>query len=433
MFKDEIIATLREMADLLEITGAGAFEIMAHRKGAQALEDWYGDLDEAVAEGTLTKIPSIGKGLSRVIADLAQAGASAELTRIRGLVPQQLPVLLRVRGLGPARVRALWRELGVESPDDLRRACAEGRVQALRGFGEKTVERILSGLDYLQSGAPRPERPAEAGASAVPQAPQAAGRLLAGMSGYSYSEWKGTFYPDDARPADFLKLYSQRLATVEINNTFYRFPSPQTIAEWGAQTPPEFRFALKANRRITHFSRLGPSSREHIVDFVERCGQLGDRLGCILFQLPPDLARDDARLDTLLQTLPPGPRYAVEFRHESWFASDVQQKLREHKVACVAGDTPERGPRQIVTADFVYVRLRQGTYTDSELAAWDAWFKVQLEEQRDVLAYLKHDEDGTAPNVVVARWAAQPQAAEKPRKAMAPSVRAPRKRGRKTG
>jgi hypothetical protein len=102
-------------------------------------------------------------------------------------------------------------------------------------------------------------------------------------------------------------------------------------------------------------------------------------------------------------------------------------------VACVAGDTPERGPRHIVTADFVYVRLRRGTYSEQELQAWDAWFKVQLEEQRDVLAYMKHDEDGTAPNVVVARWSAQPAAATKPGKSMARSVRTPRKSSRKTG
>jgi uncharacterized protein YecE (DUF72 family) len=435
MQKVDVIAVLREMADLLEITEAKVFEVMAFRNGAQALEDWYGDLDEAVSEEKLTEIPRVGKGLSRVISDLVRSGSSEELVRVRGLVPQELPTLLRVRGLGPKRVRALWRQLGIESPDDLRRAAGEGRVQALRGFGAKTVEQMLSGLDFVQKVTSRPAATSGLKTAAMPNAPKSSGRLWAGMSGYSYPRWKGSFYPDDARPADFLEHYAKRLATVEINNTFYHFPSQKVVAGWKDQTPAHFRFAVKVHRRITHLSRLSPATRDQVIEFVERCGQLATRLACILFQLPPNFARDDAKLESLLGTLPAGPRYAIEFRHESWFADDVLDKLRRHNVACVSSDTEDRGPRRLVTADFIYTRLRRGNYSESELDAWDEWFRAQVAEKRDVLAYLKHDDDGTAPGVVIARWGQSkaPAAREVLRKRLSAPSKRSAKRGRKTG
>lgn len=434
MEKADVVAVLREMGDLLEITDAGTFEVMAYRNGAQALEDWFGDLHQAVAEQSLRDIPSVGKGLSQIISDLVRSGSSAELDRVRGLVPQELPALLRVRGLGPKRVRALWRELGIEGPADLRRAADEGRVQSLRGFGAKTVERILSGLDYVEK-AQQPARKPDAASGPMPKAPKASGRIWAGTSGYSYPQWKGSFYPDDAAAADFLELYARRLPTVEINNTFYRFPSEKVIDAWKAQTPAHFRFAVKAHRRITHLARLSPAAGDQIVEFVARCGQLGSRLACILFQLPPDFARNDSRLETFLAALPPGPRYAVEFRHESWFADEVQEKLRRRNVACVSGDADDQAPRRLVTADFIYTRLRRGSYSDSELAAWDAWFRAQAAEKRDVLAYLKHDDAGIAPDVVVARFSpAKPSAArEVLRETLAKPAKRTAKRRRKTG
>ena len=106
----------------------------------------------------------------------------------------------------------------------------------------------------------------------------------------------------------------------------------------------------------------------------------------------------------MLRALPAGPRYAIEFRHESWITDEVLDKLRDQNIACVSGDTDDRGPRRLVTADFIYARLRRGNYTEGELDAWDEWFRAQLEQKRDVLAYLKHDDDGTAPGVVIARW-----------------------------
>jgi uncharacterized protein YecE (DUF72 family) len=437
MQKAEVIAVLREMADLLEITEASPFEVMAYRNGAQSLEDWYGDLHDATATSTLTEIPAIGKGLSRVISDLVRSGSgsSAELDRVRSLVPPELPALLRVRGLGPKRVRALWRELGIESPEELRRAAADGRIEALRGFGAKMVQGILSGLDYLQKPRVRPTQPSPAPIKAQPDARKASGRIWAGTSGYSYPKWKGSFYPHDARPADFLRLYAQKLATVEINNTFYRFPSEKVIEEWKTQTPAHFRFALKAHRRFTHQQRLSPAAREEVLEFIERCWQLGDKLVCILFQLPPDFSRDDARLDSLLGLLPAGARFALEFRHESWFAEPVLARLREQNVACVSGDSADRPLRRLVTADFIYTRLRRSSYTDDELAEWEEWFREQTAAKRDVLAYLKHDESGDAPQLAVARWSAGKLSAARHalQKTLARPAKRSAKRGRKTG
>ncbi len=397
MQKDEVISVLREMADLLEITDANKFEIMALRNGAQGLEDWLGDLAKATSDATLTEIPSVGKGISQVVADLVNSGTSEELNRVRGLVPEQLPLLLRFRGLGPKRVRALWQELNIESTDDLKRAADEGRVQSLRGFGAKTVEKILSSLDYFQNAPARTAASTSTKIDALPKAEAATGKILAGTSGYSFPQWKGSFYPADARTDDLLQHYANRLATVEINNTFYRFPSQKVVEQWKTQTPDNFQFALKAHRRITHQLRLGPSAKERILEFVERCGQLGNRLGCILFQLPPDFARDDSRLDMLLDALPSGPRYAIEFRHNSWFDDEVESKLRKQNIACVSGDAENEPPRKVVTADFIYARLRKGAYTESELAEWNGWFTKQQADHRDVLVYLKHDEAGVAP------------------------------------
>ena len=411
MHKDDVIAILREMADLLEITEANSFEVMAYRNGAQGLEEWNGDLHQAVDKSTLTDIPSIGKGLSQVITDLIQTSSSDELVRIRGSVPETLPMLLRVRGLGPKRVRALWQELGVESPDDLRRAADEGRIQSLRGFGAKTVERIISSLDYLQKSQDQSKSVSHINREEMPKAPISSGRIWAGTSGYSYPQWKGSFYPDDARSDDLLEHYARQLGTVEINNTFYRFPSVKVIQQWKSQTPDQFHFAIKAHRRITHQLRLSEPARDRIIEFVDRCGQLEARLGCILFQLPPDLSRDDRRLDLLLDCLPSGPRFAVEFRHESWFADDLLEKLRERNVACVSGDAENEAPRQVVTSDFVYARLRRSHYSDEELDSWNEWFEVQRSENRDVLAYLKHDDTGAAPTAIATRWPQEQSAA----------------------
>ena len=147
MDKPDVVAVLKEMASILEITGANRFEVMAYQNGADNLEDWEGDLATAVEEGTLTELPGIGKGLSAIITELAREGRSAEHERLRGLIPMSLLELLAVPGLGARKIQRLHLELGVASLDELERAAQEQRIRALKGFGARSEERILSGVE----------------------------------------------------------------------------------------------------------------------------------------------------------------------------------------------------------------------------------------------------------------------------------------------
>jgi uncharacterized protein YecE (DUF72 family) len=226
------------------------------------------------------------------------------------------------------------------------------------------------------------------------------GTLRVGTSGYSYPEWRGAFYPEDLKASEFLAFYATRFGTVEINNTFYRFPAEPLLAGWRDGTPAGFSFAVKANQRITHRARLQDTD-ELARDFVERCRVLGPKLGPILFQLPPSLRRDDDRLALFLAGLPPDTRYAVEFRHESWFDDAVFQALRDAEVAlCVAeGEKIETPP--LATASFAYVRLRKESYEAKELRRWRHWIEERLDDGQDVYAYLKHDEAGVSPELAL--------------------------------
>jgi uncharacterized protein YecE (DUF72 family) len=183
---------------------------------------------------------------------------------------------------------------------------------------------------------------------------------------------------------------------VEINNTFYRFPSESMLTGWRETTPAGFTFAIKATQSITHKARLKdvePLAR----DFVTRCGFLADKLGPILFQLPPNLKRDDERLAAFLAGLPNGPRYALEFRHTSWFDDAVTARLADAGVALCVSEGEKIDPPRVATAPFCYVRLRKEGYTDAELTTWRGWIDARLAEGRDVFAYLKHDETGESP------------------------------------
>src|ERR1041385_6029068 len=149
-------------------------------------------------------------------------------------------------------------------------------------------------------------------------------RLLAGASGYAFKEWKGVFYPASIKADAMLAWYAERLPTVEINNTFYRMPGAAMLENWARATPEGFRFAIKASRRITHFAHLKAESAADSVAFLYRTlGALGAKRGPVLFQLPPVMKKDLARLQAFLALLPADHRAAFEFRHPSWFADDV--------------------------------------------------------------------------------------------------------------
>ena len=219
-------------------------------------------------------------------------------------------------------------------------------------------------------------------------------QLLAGASGYSFKEWKGTFYPADMKPDGMLAFYSARLPTVEINNTFYRMPKSEMLENWARTTPPAFRFAIKASRRITHFAHLKAQSADSVA-FLYRClASLGEKLGPVLFQLPPVMKKDLARLRDFLQLLPTDHGAAFEFRNESWFSEDVYNSLRDARAALCLSEREDNAPPPLVeTAPWGYVRLRLETYSDADLEQWAR--KLAATQWQRVYAYFMHEP--TAP------------------------------------
>jgi uncharacterized protein YecE (DUF72 family) len=222
-----------------------------------------------------------------------------------------------------------------------------------------------------------------------------AARLLAGASGYSFKEWKGTFYPEKMKPEEMLPFYSARLPTVEINNTFYRMPQPAMLAHWVEVTPPAFRFAIKAPRRITHISRLKAESAAEPVAYLYRNLQsLGEKRGPVLFQLPPQLKKDLPRLSAFLALLPKDHRAAFEFRNETWFADDVYGALKEAGASLCLSEREDNAPPPLVeTAPWGYIRLRLENYTDDDLRAWAK--RLDATGWREMFVYFMHEP--TAP------------------------------------
>ncbi len=215
-----------------------------------------------------------------------------------------------------------------------------------------------------------------------------------GTSGYSYPEWRGSFYPERFAAARMLPYYAERFDTVELNNTFYRMPTLRAVAAWAEQTPPAFRFALKAPRRITHEARLRDVA-EPLRAFLDAARALGPKLGPLLFQLPPTLRKETGRLGELLALIPPEFRVALEVRHASWLAEDVYQALRDRNAALCVADTETGTTPAIATADFGYLRLRDRGYAPAALAEWGRL--ARRAEWRDAFVYFKHEESGTGP------------------------------------
>ena len=205
-------------------------------------------------------------------------------------------------------------------------------------------------------------------------------QLYAGTSGFSYPSWRGGFYPERAKPSDYLRLYAARLPSVALNATFYRLPSEEQLHRWAADTPRGFRFAVKMSRRITHVGELSL-----IGTCCERVQELGERLGPILVQFPPSRKRDDGFLRILLDSLDPKLGYAVEFRNESWDAPEVARALEARGVA-------RMGALQ-GAASFRYLRLRDPPYDDAALATWAARLRQLLAGGIDVYCYFKHEDD----------------------------------------
>lgn len=218
--------------------------------------------------------------------------------------------------------------------------------------------------------------------------------ILVGTSGWSYKEWKGSFYPPKLPAEEMLRFYAGHFAAVEVNNSFYRIPAERVLATWAEQVPESFRFALKASRRITHNSRLKDDDGS-LAYFLRAINPLGDRLGPTLFQLPPTFRKDTERLLQFLALLPRRWRAALEFRHASWFVEEVFDALRNRDVALVAVDEDEAegtGSPLVPTASWGYIRLRRAAYDESGLATWAA--RIRENPWDEAYVFLKH-EDGS--------------------------------------
>jgi len=221
-------------------------------------------------------------------------------------------------------------------------------------------------------------------------------RVRVGTSGYNYPEWKGSFYPDDMKPARMLPYYAERFATVEINATFYRMPTATVVEGWAKAVPEGFTFVLKAPQRITHVARLS-NIDEPLRFFCETAGLLGARLGPLLFQLPPNFKKDVSRLGDLLERLPAERRAAFEFRHASWFDEDVYARLRARNAALCIADTEVGSTPAVATADWGYLRLRAVDYTEAQLAEWVTTMRRIGPGWDDAFVFFKHEERGTGP------------------------------------
>jgi uncharacterized protein YecE (DUF72 family) len=220
--------------------------------------------------------------------------------------------------------------------------------------------------------------------------------IWVGTSGYNYPEWKGSFYPQKLPASKMLPYYAERLATVEINYTFYRTPNEKILAGWDRETPQNFRLTLKAPKRITHIARL-KGCADLTQYFLKTAATLGPKLGAILFQLPPYLRKDLAALDEFLPLLPPGTCAAFEFRHASWMDAEVFARLKAHDLALCIADSEKFSTPLEITASYAYFRLRDEGYTPADLKRWAGVIRTSSAACREVFVYFKHEEAGKGP------------------------------------
>ena len=223
----------------------------------------------------------------------------------------------------------------------------------------------------------------------------AATRLHVGTSGFSYDEWRPAFYPDDLKKDAMLSFYAERLPSVELNNTFYRMPSAKMVANWHAQVPPHFRFAVKATQKLTWTQKLKDCGE--LLELLFRVLEpLGDRLGCVFYQVPKWVRKDTALLREFLQQQKPGTKVAFEFAHPSWNDDDALAVLREFQVALVASDKDDApAPELLDTAPWCYLRLRRSAYSDDELRVWRD--RVRATTPAGGFLFFKHEDSCAGP------------------------------------
>jgi len=220
--------------------------------------------------------------------------------------------------------------------------------------------------------------------------------IWVGTSGYNYPEWKGSFYPADLAAAKMLPYYAARFPTVEINYTFYRMPTEKLVGGWAAQTPSPYKLTLKAPRRITHDSRL-KNTGDLVKSFCDTAATLGEKLGALLFQLPPNLKKDLALFDAFLDELPPKVCGAFEFRNLSWLDEEIYARLAKRNLALCIADSEKMQTPVRLTADYAYFRLRDEGYTPDDIKRWADTIARDAAGCREVFIYFKHEEEGKGP------------------------------------
>lgn len=227
------------------------------------------------------------------------------------------------------------------------------------------------------------------------------GSVLVGTSGWYYQHWRGVFYPAELPKNAYLGYYADRFRTVELNNSFYRLPKEETFRDWATKVPEGFVFAVKASRTITHLKRLR-NSEQSLGWLVERAALLGDRLGPLLFQLPPQFEPDLPRLEAFLELLPRNVDAAFEFRDRRWLSDELFALLAEHRIALCLDDAGDEHPPRVVTAELVYLRFHgpgkmyQGDYPCHDLEGWVPIIAAWVQEGRRVYCYFNNDPGGYA-------------------------------------
>jgi uncharacterized protein YecE (DUF72 family) len=216
--------------------------------------------------------------------------------------------------------------------------------------------------------------------------------LYVGTSGFSYKEWKGSFYPKDLPSGQMLRFYGERFRAVEINSTFKRLPTSSVLEAWAGAVPEDFKFVLKASEQITHYRRLKEVG-SLVSDLFRVAATLKGRLGPMFFQLPPNFKKDVTRLRAFLGLMPSRRRVALEFRHDSWFDEEVFTLLRQQRVAlCIADAEGDLEVPFVATAAWGYLRLRRPDYSTAALKAWAK--RLRQQDWQDAFVFFKHEEEG---------------------------------------
>lgn len=221
-------------------------------------------------------------------------------------------------------------------------------------------------------------------------------KLWIGTSGFQYPEWKGGFYPADLSLKKMLPYYAERFTSTESNYSFRHIPSAKTISAWSAATPARFKFSFKAPQRVTHFAKMRDCG-EVMSAFHDAITPMKEKLGAVLFQLPPTFKKDAAVLSAFLDELPTGLKTAFEFRHASWLTDDTLEVLRTHNAALCLAEGEGVATPAIMTADFGYLRLRREDYTTADIARWAKLIREQAAQWRETFVYFKHEETGVGP------------------------------------